>query len=100
MNRFSLRSDSHTWWLPAGIAGVFATGALAASLMTSPSATPDQVVPPASGVEPPAGDVQRGYAHIPADRCSPPPDPAYVGQPWVAHDSECDTLRHWWKYVH
>ncbi len=108
MNRYSLRSDSRRWWWPAGAAGVAASGVLAVSLLAAPSGSEPAEAPPdlqrgyahipADGVMP-TDDVQRGYAHIPYRRCPPPPDPAYVGAPWVAHTDECPTLSHWWTYV-
>lgn len=104
MNRFSLSSDSPLWWLPAGAAGLAATGVLAAALVVVPTegATAEPWSP---------WDIQPGYAHVPADDlrcgnnhvsghdCPPALDPTYVAGPWVAPDSECPTLRHWWKFV-
>jgi hypothetical protein len=127
MNRFSLNSDSRAWWLPAGAAGCAATGLLAASLALVPTGgagaetwSPGDVqrgyahIPGPTPVPDiqrnyahipgptPVPDIQRNYAHIPGPTstdCPPPPDPRYVAGPWVAPDSECDTLRHWWRYV-
>ena len=103
MNRYSLSSDSRRWWWPAGAIGLAASGVLATSLLATPSTS---YVGPHPGEELQRGyahiphvDVQRGYAHIPRHRCPPPPDPAHVGVPWVAHGSKCPTLRHWWTYV-
>jgi hypothetical protein len=101
MNRYTLSSDSRRWWLPTGAAGLAAAGVIAVSLLAAPSG---------SAPTPPSHDVQggyaqlpddgsQGYAHIPAQSCPPPPDPAYVGVPWVARDSACPTLRRWWTYV-
>lgn len=103
MNRYSLRSDSRRWWWPAGAAGVAASGVVAVALLATPSTSsvgPQPVEDLQHGyAHIPTDDVQRGYAHIPYRRCPPPPDPAYVGAPWVAHTDECPTLSHWWTYV-
>ncbi|MFC4786016.1 hypothetical protein ACT8ZV_16175 [Nocardioides sp. MAHUQ-72] len=93
MNRYSLASDSRSWWLPAGAAGLASAGVLAACLALVPTGGAN------ADLRAPQEDVQRGYAHIPAETCPPPPDPAYVAGPWVAPDSRCDSLRHWWRYV-
>ena len=102
MNRYSLRSDSRRWWWPAGAAGVAASGVVAVSLLATPSTSsvgPQPVEELQRGyAHIPTDDVQRGYAHIPYRRCPPPPDPAFVGAPWVAHTDECPTLSHWWTY--
>jgi len=95
MNRYSLGSESRLWWLPAGAAGAVAAGVLAVPLLPSSGSVPAAPSPPAVSTP----DVQRGYAHIPYRHCPPPPDPKYVGVPWVAPHSECRTLRSWWRYV-
>ena len=104
MNRCSLSSDSRLWWLPAATAGLAASGFLAAALVVVPCGgataepwSPWDTQPGYAHV--PTDDIQRGSAHTVPKHCPPPPDPAYVGGPWVAPHSECATLRHWWTFV-
>lgn len=108
MNRFSLGSDSRTWWLRPGLAGAAAAGVVAASLALVPTGGADaQPWAPWDDVQRgyahvPAPDLQRNYAHIPGpdpQSCPDPPDPRYVAGPWVAPGSECPTMRLWWRYV-
>ena len=92
MNRYSLSSDSRLWWLPAATAGLAASGFLAAALVVVPSggATAEPWSP---------WDGQPGYAHVPDPGCPPPPDPDFVGVPWVAHSDECASTHRWWLQV-
>jgi len=96
MNRYSLRSDSRVWWLPAGAAGLLAAGLLSVPMLPSAGLVPPDPSAPPAVVAP---DTQHGDAPLAHHRCPPPPDPTYVGVPWASPRSHCATLRVWWRFV-
>ena len=95
MNRYSLASESRRWWWPSAAAGA-ASCALIAAVLASPS-TAQPVPDPGDGRVADGGAV--GSVAVRTD-CADPPDPRYVGVPWVPRVATgCPSLDAWWRYV-
>lgn len=94
MNRYSLDSDSQRWWWPSAGAGAAASLVIAA-VLAAPSSNASAPVPApdegGSGLTVPGGPAS-GLLD-----CPPPPDPRYVGVPWVPPvKTGCASLDAWW----